>query len=58
MKKIASTIAEHEKDLYIAAGLIKGLLRIKEMEEFNKQGLIEGLEQVGEILDKILEDQV
>lgn len=46
-----------ENNLHRALGLIRGSLLIKDMEEFNKEGLINNLKEVEEILTKIVESE-
>lgn len=50
------TPVAREAKLARALGLTEGCLRIKEMAEFNKDGLVKNLEEVREILIKEVEN--
>lgn len=49
-------MSKSQMKLYTALGLLEGCLYIKEMEEFDKDGLIRNLKEIKLILTKYLDN--
>jgi hypothetical protein len=47
---------KNKENLTRALGLIKGCLFIKELEKFNKEGLIQILEEVQQLLNEVIKN--